>query len=127
MIRNYLKIAWRQLLKNKFITAVNLFGLVLGMSAAIFIYEYVYFERSYDAFHENGENIYRIRTDRVKDGIPFMQFAAGAAFVGKIMNEFPEVTNYVKFKTTQGIYASSPDKSYREDEVYYAMPSVFDV
>jgi putative ABC transport system permease protein len=127
MIRNYLKIAWRQLLKNKFITAVNLFGLVLGMSAAIFIYEYVYFERSYDTFHEAADDIYRIRTDRVKDGIPFMQFAAGAAFAGKIMKQFPEVTNYVKFKTTQGIYANGPDKSYREEDVYYVMPSVFEV
>ena len=129
MLKNNLKIAWRHLLKNKFISAVNLTGLIVGMTAALFIWQYVNYERSYDKMHEHGEQVFRVRTDRVKDGVPFMQFAAGAACAGPLIkNNFAEVEDYVKFKgSSEAVYTYGTDVSFREDKVYYTMPSVFDV
>lgn len=129
MLQNHLKVALRQLRKNKFITGVNLLGLVLGMTAALFIWQYVDYERSYDKFHSNADQIYRIRTDRIQDGEPFMQFAAGAAFAGKILNTFPEVENYVKLKTDgDAVYVTpSNQEGMKLEDVVFAMPSVFEV
>ena len=79
MLANNLKIAWRHLVKDRFISTINLLGLVVGMTAFLFIWQYVAFERSYDDFHEKKERIFRVRTDRLNDGVPFMKFAAGAA------------------------------------------------
>ncbi|MEO1262650.1 MAG: ABC transporter permease [Bacteroidota bacterium] len=129
MLQNNLKIAWRHLLKNKFISAINLTGLIVGMTAALFIWQYVNYERSYDQMHLNGEQVFRVRTDRVKDGVPFMQFAAGAACAGPLIkNNFAEVEDYVKFKSSsEAVYTYGTDVSFREDKVYYTMPSVFDI
>src|SRR5258708_19819779 len=60
MLKNYFKIAYRNLLKNKVFSVVNIFGLAIGMAACFFIYEYVHFESSYDRFHKNAANIYRV-------------------------------------------------------------------
>ncbi len=129
MLRNHLKIALRQLLKNKFITTVNLLGLVLGVMAALFIWQYVHYERSYDEFHEQSDQIYRVRTDRVENGVPFMQFAAGAAFAGKFLKDnFSEVADYVKLKTSsEGVFSTEDNTAFIENKVFYAMPSLFDV
>jgi len=73
MFSNNLKIAWRHLLKNKYISVINLVGLIVGMTAVLFIWQYVAFERSYDAFHENADRIYRVRTDRMDNGLPVLR------------------------------------------------------
>ena len=129
MLRNNLKMAWRQLLKNRYITMVNLVGLIVGMTAAMFIWQYVHFERSYDNFHEKKDRIYRVRTDRVKDGIPFMQFAGGAACAGPVIaRNFPEVEAYVKLTgSSEAVFTDEKNNTFTEDKVYYAMPSLFDI
>ncbi|MBS1741406.1 MAG: ABC transporter permease [Bacteroidetes bacterium] len=60
MLRNYLKTAFRSLLKNKFTTAINLFGLSVGMTAAVFIFIWVQNEHSFDNYHPSNQYIYRI-------------------------------------------------------------------
>ena len=58
MLANYLKIAWRNLLKNKAFSFLNISGLAIGMASAVLILLWVQNEVSYDRFHENRENIY---------------------------------------------------------------------
>lgn len=58
MLRTYLKIAWRNLVKNKIFSLINIAGLALGMVCCLFIFLWVQDERSVDAFHANGPNIY---------------------------------------------------------------------
>ena len=65
MFRNYLKTAWRTLWKNKATSLINLFGLSIGMTAAVFIFLWVQNELSFDNYHPGKENIYRI-TNAVK-------------------------------------------------------------
>lgn len=60
MIKNYLKTAWRNAWKNKTASVINLFGLSTGMTAAVFIFLWVYNETDYNSCHPGHENIYRI-------------------------------------------------------------------
>jgi putative ABC transport system permease protein len=60
MLRNYFTIAYRNLIKNKIYTLINIFGLAIGMAACFFIFQYVHFESSYDTFNKNLANIYRV-------------------------------------------------------------------
>jgi putative ABC transport system permease protein len=59
MLKNYFKIAWRNLKKNKGYTAINLIGLIVAFSSSILVFLAAYFDLSYDKFHTNGKNIYR--------------------------------------------------------------------
>jgi len=63
MLKNYLKIAWRNLTKNKVFSAINIIGLAIGISACIIIYLITHFELSYENFHPNKGRIYRAVTD----------------------------------------------------------------
>jgi len=127
MLTNYLKTAFRNLLKNKFTSAVNLLGLIVGMTAAILIWQYVAYEKSYDDFHKNADRIVRVQTDRIKDGEVFLTFAAGAAGAGPVIHRnFPEVENYAKLTNAIGIY-SNDTKFFKEKNAYYASNSFFDI
>ncbi len=60
MLKNYLKIAYRHLLKNKAFSLINIVGLAIGMAACLLILQYVQFELSYDDFHKNSAQLYRV-------------------------------------------------------------------
>lgn len=60
MLKSYIKIAWRNLLRNRVYAAINVTGLALGISACLVIFLSVHFEMSYDNFHPGKENIYRV-------------------------------------------------------------------
>ncbi|MEX6687131.1 ABC transporter permease [Danxiaibacter flavus] len=60
MLRNYIKTAWRNLVKNKFYSLVNIFGLTAGLAVGILILLWVQYELSFDGFHKQSKNIYRL-------------------------------------------------------------------
>jgi len=62
MFQNYLKIAWRNLIRYKLHTAINVVGLAIGISACFTIFQIVKYENSFDTFHPDGDRIYRIYT-----------------------------------------------------------------
>ena len=63
MIKNYLKIAWRNLLNNKFSSFVNIFGLAVGLTCCMLISLYLYHEFSYDDYHKKGDRLYQVVTE----------------------------------------------------------------
>ena len=67
MLKNYLKIAYRNLIKTKLFSTINIFGLSIGMAACLLILHYVTFERSYDTFHGKIDQIYRLRYERISE------------------------------------------------------------
>lgn len=84
MIRNHIKIALRTISKNKVYTSLNVLGLALGMAACMFIMQYVAYERSYDKFHENHENLYRIQYNYYRKGELQVECAAAVPRVGPL-------------------------------------------
>ena len=90
-------------------------GLAIGIAACLLILQYVTLEWSYDNFHKNGKNIYRIQQDRYNEGKLSTQWAAGAAGIGKIVKEnIPEVKAYSKL-SKRGAVISFEDKKFREE------------
>ncbi len=71
MFRNYVKIAWRNLLKRKVFTAINVVGLALGFGSSILIYLFLSHHLSFDNFHANGDRIYRLNTEQHREDIEF--------------------------------------------------------
>ncbi len=78
MIRNYFKIAWRSLQKNKLFSLINIISLAIGLSASFVIGMMVYYDFTFDKFHTDGDRIYRVTTqfndpegDYYSSGIPF--------------------------------------------------------
>ncbi len=126
MFQYHLKLAGRTLLNNKYTSAINLTGLVVGMTAALLLWQYVAFEKSYDAFHEKAGRIARVRTDRIKDGTVFMQFAAGAAVAGPFLHKhFPEVEDYAKLHIGGGGVFANGERRFREKEALFASANFF--
>lgn len=68
MIRNYIKVAIRSLIKNKIYSFINVAGLSIGLACVLVILSYVQLELSYDKYHENYKDIYRITEYRTRDG-----------------------------------------------------------
>jgi putative ABC transport system permease protein len=97
MIRNYLKVAWRNLRKNKTFSLINIAGLSIGMAACLLILQYVSFELSYDQFNKNAVDIYRVYNDRYQNGKLIQHGTITYSAIGKAMqDDFPEVVNHAR-------------------------------
>lgn len=95
MLKNYIKTAFRSLLKDKAYSTINILGLSIGLAAFLLIYSYISFERSYDDFHELPDQLYRVTTDNVSDGTIGVRDAMSFAPEGlALKEEMPEVLEY---------------------------------
>ena len=102
MIKNYIKIAWRNLLKNKGFTAINIIGLSLGIGCFIVIAMFVTDELSYDRYHENANRIYRINSD-IRFGGTDLSIAVSSDPMGETLkSDYPEVEQYVRLYSSGG-------------------------
>jgi putative ABC transport system permease protein len=127
MFRIYLLVAIRNLLNQRVSSFVNILGLAIGMTAFILIIQYVRYEFSYDDFHAKGERIFRVQQDRYNKGVVTTQWAAGASAVGQALHEnFPEVENFTRFQIWGGVF-SQGEKKFREEKIYIADTSFFQV
>lgn len=127
MFKNYIKIAFRSLLKNRVFSFINITGLALGISASLLIMQYVNYELSYENFNENADQVYRIKTNRYNQGELSTEWASGVVSIGHILNEaFPEVERYARLTSTSGVL-STGDIEFKEDNIYFANQDVFDI
>jgi len=91
MIRNYIKSAFRNIVKNKFYSVLNILGLSIGLTAFIFLYLHINDEMSYDAYHEKASRIYRIESNFTIAGKNEM-FAIVPIPMGPALQlEYPEI------------------------------------
>ncbi|MCF0056362.1 ABC transporter permease [Dyadobacter sp. CY356] len=132
MIRNYIKVAWRNLLKDKSVSFIMIFGLASGIAAFLLIAQYVFSEFSYDDFHANADNIYRIQLDDYKQGVltnsSTISYHAEAP---AIKEAFPEVESFVRLHRADGMISYRKPTgelvSYHEKRAFYADSSLFNV
>jgi putative ABC transport system permease protein len=98
MFKNYMKIAFRNLSKQKIYSAINILGLAVGLASAILIFLFVQNELSYDRFHENKENLYRVYVIfHTEDGGIESTFRGITMPMGPVMEEyFPEIIHSVR-------------------------------
>ena len=111
MIFSYLQIAFRNLLRNKFYSLINIAGLGLGLACVFLILQYLKQELSYDRFHENSENIYRITWE---DENP--QTRTPHPMAQALVQDFPEVKSAVSITPLWGIGLTKQTLSFRNPE-----------
>lgn len=115
MLTNYLKIAFRSLLKHKGFTSINLLSLSLGLTAGILIMIYVLDELSFDQFHAKGDRLYRVTTAFNTDDEGGASDTNGWP-IGKILkNEFPEVESVIYARSASFLMINHDGKRIREN------------
>lgn len=128
MLRNYLKIAWRNLTTNKAYSAINIGGLAMGMAATLLIFQYVTFERSYDRFHTNADRIFRVKAERYEKGVLSTEWAGGPFAVGNHLKDaFEEIDDYTKVYIRNKLVLESDARTYKVEQGAFATPSFFRV
>lgn len=126
MLRNYLQIAWRNLVKQSGYTAINIFGLAVGMAATMLIFQYVNFERSFDRFHANADRIVRVTAQRYEHGILSTNWAGGPYAAGnQLKDAFPEVEDYVKIVVRSKLVLEAHQREFRVEKGFFTTPSFF--
>lgn len=97
LIRNYVKVSFRDLKRNKTFTGINLFGLVAGMTVSILMLQYVIFETSFDTFHQDYDRTYRVVNDRFQNGELVQHGTITYPTIGPtLVKDFPEVESYTR-------------------------------
>ena len=130
MIRNNILIAFRGFKKRKAFTVINILGLTLGMTVALLILTYARYELSYDRFHSNADDIYRVSLDIRNEGVFQVADAQCYPGVGPLaVEDFPEIDDYAMARHLGRLLFQQRDRAYNEDRVYFANPGwlrVFD-
>jgi len=128
MINNYFKIAWRTLWKDKFYSAINVLGLSIAAAAFLLVMNYVRFEKSYEDFHINADNIFRLTLDLYKGSEYVVTDCETYAPLGPALkSQMPEVVNYVRVQDLGACEISSDKKSFLTEKTYAADPTIFSV
>ena len=112
MLKNYLKVAWRNLVKNKTFSIINIAGLAIGLACFILIALYVLDEISFDRFHDKSDRIYRIHSSIRMGGSDLNLAVASDPMGATLKKDYPEVEEYVRF------YASSGSKLVKKGNEY---------
>lgn len=128
MIKNYLKIAWRNLVKNKVFSFINIAGLAIGLACFTLIALYIVDELSYDRFHEKANRIYRVDTDIRFGGNELNLAVTSDAMGAALKNDYPQVEQYTRFYASNGPKRIKKDNTFIvEQNVANADSTLFDV
>ncbi len=128
MLRNYLKIAWRNIWKNKVFSAINIFGLSIGLACCILMFLLIQHELSYDKFNVQAKNIYRITS--VMDGTDGKRNLAitPAPWAPLMKKDYPEIKNFVRLlKDEKATVGQTGEQHYYENDLLYSDSTFFDV
>jgi putative ABC transport system permease protein len=127
MFLNYLKIAIRNLKKNKGYSFINIFGLAVGLACCILILLYIKNELSYDHYNKNINQIYRVRLS-AKIGNHEMNLATSCAPCGPTFTrEIPGVVNFTRIRNYEYPLIRYKDKAFSEEKFYWVDSKFFDV
>lgn len=136
MLKNYLKIAWRNLLRKKVYSAISITGLAVGVACCVLITMYVQDELSYDRYNTNINNIYRVlhAYRNIKDvdvkapPSPQEYQVWGNAPVGAALSaDFPEVKKVTQFTSPFTYLLEHNDRRFQQDGLLFADSATFDI
>ena len=119
MYKNYLKIAYRNIAKNKLFSTINFIGLSVGLASFAILMKFVLFESSYDSFHKKSDHIYRLVTGKFAK-VPDL-WSAG------IKNDFPEVLSFVRMQFAGRQFVANGEKRFYESYGMFADSNFFDI
>ena len=133
MIRNYLKVLRRNILRHPMHVALNLAGLSVGIAGTLMILMYLHFELTYDRNHSNADRIYRVTTNAIKthEKTIDVDWSSTPALLGPtIKQDYPGIEAYTRlyqFWISENVKFRYGENVLEEEGVYAADPTVFDV
>jgi len=123
MFKNYLKIAFRNLVKHKAYSFINITGLAMGMACIILIFLYVQDEFKYDKYHQKGDRIYRLVNKATQ--VDYASAIQPAIQLPYLQNEFPEIEKAIRIIDYGDCVISSGDKRFVDGKFMFADPDIF--
>ncbi|MBN2774070.1 MAG: ABC transporter permease [Prolixibacteraceae bacterium] len=127
MIKHFLITAWRNLKRNRLLSVIQIFCLTIGLATFILIFRYIQYEKNWDRFNSNFEQVYRAQ-EHEKDGSGQGITQTDPMLAGFLKENYPEVEEAIVMREVWGGYLStSPDRTYYEEQGFYAPSEVFDV
>lgn len=124
MLRNYIKIAFRNLLRHKAFSFINIFGLAIGMACTILIMLWVQDELSYDRFHERTDRLYRVTS-----ALPELDLKAAissAPIAQAVQSQIPAIKSAVRINANNYDLLQVGEKMFEEKHVLYADSNFFE-
>jgi putative ABC transport system permease protein len=127
MLKNLLKTAFRHTVKHFGYSLLNIIGLTIGITCALFLIIYVADELSYDRYQEKADRIYRVSSNIKEPDDQFTWIVAQIPFGPQVVRDYPEVQSFVRFiNMPQGFYKYE-DKEFNEERFYFADSTLFDI
>ncbi len=127
MIKNYLKVALRNIRKYKMFSIINIAGLALGLSCFLLITYFIRFERGYDTFHGNHKDIYLVVRDNQAADYSESRTNTGAPLAPLLLQNIPQIRDAVRFTCFRGELVSHGVRQFVEEKFFFADASVLDV
>lgn len=125
MVKNYLKIALRFMLRQKGFSIINIAGLTIGITCSLLIVLYIYDELRYDKFHHDAERIYRLGYKGVLEGKKFNSAQTGIKVAEGIEQDIPEIESSMRMACWKTFPVTSEDKSFTEPSLLLVDPNFF--
>ncbi|MFC1492690.1 ABC transporter permease [candidate division KSB1 bacterium] len=126
MFKNYLKIMFRNLVKQKLYSFINISGLALGMTCSILIFLFIRYELSYDSFHEDAGDIYRIVLEQKQTDNNGWWYGTPPVLAPTLVQDFPDINHAVRFsRGSQHIRCNN--EKFTEYGFYFADPEFLEL
>ena len=132
MLRNYLTIAFRNLKKYKIFSALNIFGLALGISCVVFIYSFISHELSYEKCYPKADRLYRITHTSVEETTTRYWAPTAPLLLEMLSEQMPEIESYTRMMQARHLSMVFDDslgtvKKFMEDDGFFADTSIFEM
>ena len=135
MIRTLYLVAYRNILKNKLFSFLNILGLAIGLATCFFIFQYIHFEKSYDGSNKNAENVYRVPLEYYEsNGTEHIEATNHPAVGPALKANFPEIVAFARLIPTKIMLGTSAISriengvasiSFNEKRIFFADASIF--
>ncbi len=127
MLKNLITIALRNIRKDKTYSAINILGLTVGITCSVFLLMYILDELSYDRYHKDANNIYRIISNIKEPDNAFTWAVAQIPLVEELRDNYPEVKNAVRFFGLERTLYKNGEKAFYEERFYLGDSTIFDM
>ncbi len=127
MFKNYFKIAYRNIIKQKAYSIINIFGLALGLTACILVGMYIWQDFSYDNYHQNRDRLYRLTTHTTDPAGNYSLLQSSARIAPAIKQEFPELDKVSRVYFSSENLLVFDDKKFYEEDVIFADEDFFEM
>ncbi|UCE22022.1 MAG: ABC transporter permease [Candidatus Aminicenantes bacterium] len=127
MFKNYLVFTARLIKRDKFHYFLNFLGLSIGIACSIIIMMFLRNELTYDQYHENAENIYRISSNYVTSGKPLLYATTSPALGPRLKEEYPEIKDFVRVLPLPELLFRQGDRRFYQERIVFADSSILKV